>query len=239
MSKLTNVGLVAYALAHARIGTRYVLGTNCRVLTKERLESLIKTNPSNWFTDKRVRVVRTWVGSVTTDCHGLIEGYCNDDDLDYTVEQFEGSYDTYADGAFNQATIKGEISTMDKSMIGLCVRFKGHVGVYIGNGLVAEARGFDYGVCITKLEERQWTHLYKHNSISYDPADSVPTSDITPTSRVTDILWLQWRVGEVTDGKYGPDTAEAYRNFTRYKGWQQPTGWYVGKNGIKALCSKK
>ena len=236
MSKLTNIGLAAYALTHAKKGTKYVMGTSCRVLTKDRLESLIRINPGKWFTDKRIRAVRTWIGEVTTDCHGLIEGYCNDYDVDYVVEPGEGIYDTYADRAFSQATVKGPIRTIDKSMIGLCVRFSGHVGVYICNGLVVEARGFDFGTCITRLTDRPWTHWYQHSSVSYNPADSAPERDITNKSSLKDILWLQWRLGVVTDGIYGPKTAAAYKQFARSRGWNKPTGWYVGKNGIKALC---
>ena len=235
MKKLTNVGLAAYALTHAKKKTKYVMGTCCRVLTTAKLESLIKANPGNWFTQNRVKEVRTWIGEVTTDCHGLIEGYCNDYDSDFVVEQGEGTFDTYADGAYSQATVKGPIYTIDKSMIGLCVRFTGHVGVYIGNGLVAEARGFDHGTCITELSERQWTDWYQHPMVSYSPVDSMPVKDITKNSSLKDILWLQWRLGVVTDGEYGPKTAAAYLEFARKRKWTKVSGNYVGMNGRKAL----
>lgn len=39
---------------------------------------------------------------------------------------------------------------------GIIVHKSGHVGVYVGNGEVVEARGFDYGVVKTKLKERPW-----------------------------------------------------------------------------------
>ena len=39
---------------------------------------------------------------------------------------------------------------------GIIVHKTGHVGVYVGNGEVVEARGFDYGVVKTKLKERPW-----------------------------------------------------------------------------------
>lgn len=235
MAKLTNVGLVAYAISHVRLGTKYVMGTNCRVLTKNKLEILIKVNPAGWFTSDKVKKVRKWIGLVTSDCHGLVEGYCNDYDFDYVVEQGEGIYDSYANGAFNQARLKGPIKTMDKSIIGQCVRFPGHVGVYIGDGKVVEARGFKYGVCVTRLGARPWTHWYQHPVVSRELNDNTPIKDITPKSTLEDIVWLQWRLGVTIDGVYGPKTAKAYRKFARSKGWKKPSGWYVGKNGMKAL----
>lgn len=39
---------------------------------------------------------------------------------------------------------------------GVIVHKTGHVGVYVGNGEVVEARGFDYGVVKTNLKERPW-----------------------------------------------------------------------------------
>ena len=43
---------------------------------------------------------------------------------------------------------------------GVIVHKTGHVGVYVGNGEVVEARGFDYGVVKTKLKERPWEDWY-------------------------------------------------------------------------------
>ena len=43
----------------------------------------------------------------------------------------------------------------------------GHVGVYIGNGDVIEARGTAYGVVKTRLSNRSWTYWYKSLWITY------------------------------------------------------------------------
>ena len=79
---------------------------------------------------------------------------------------FKKISDKSADGMFNLATIKGKINTMPDT-IGLCVRYKGHVGVYIGNNEVIEARGADYGVVKTKLSERGWTDWYECPYLNY------------------------------------------------------------------------
>lgn len=203
--KKTNQGLVDYA--KKQVGIPYVMGTNCRVLTASRLQSLINTNPAKWFTKERIEQCKKWVGKVTADCHGLVEGYLNDNNLNGVVETGEGTYDTTADNAFNKATVKGAISTMDKSAIGLCVRYPGHVGIYIGSGKVIEARGFAYGVCITNLSSRQWTHWYEHPEISYKKATAKRELKLTsPRMQGDDVKELQALIDEITDGIYGPST---------------------------------
>ena len=199
----TNQGLVDYA--KKQVGIPYVMGTNCRILTSSRLQSLINTNPLKWFTKVRIEECKKWIGQVTADCHGLIEGYLNDTDQDGVVESGEGTYDTSADNAYNKATIKGAISTIDKSIIGLCVRYKGHVGVYIGNDQVVEARGFNYGVCITNLSARPWTHWYEHPDIEYKKAKRV-LKLTSPRMKGEDVKELQRLIGVDDDGVYGPDT---------------------------------
>nr|WP_295681082.1 hypothetical protein [uncultured Lachnoclostridium sp.]DAD78547.1 MAG TPA: peptidoglycan hydrolase [Caudovirales sp. ctCiv1] len=199
----TNQGLVDYV--KKQVGIPYVMGTNCRILTSSRLQSLINTNPLKWFTKVRIEECKKWIGQVTADCHGLIEGYLNDTDQDGVVESGEGTYDTAADNAYNKATIKGTISTMDKSIIGLCVRYKGHVGVYIGNDQVVEARGFNYGVCITNLSARPWTHWYEHLEIEYKKAKRV-LKLTSPRMKGEDVKELQRLIGVDDDGVYGPDT---------------------------------
>jgi cell wall-associated NlpC family hydrolase len=203
MNNKTNQGLVDYALK--QVGIKYVMGTNCRVLTASRLQSLINTNPANWFTADRIKECNKWIGQVTTDCHGLIEGYIDDINLNGVVEAGEGNYDTTADSAFNKAAVKGVISTIDKDFAGLCVRYAGHVGVYIGDGKVVEARGFSYGVCITNLKDRPWTHWYEHPEINYIKTKRILLLT-TPYMRGDDVKKLQQLIGVNADGIYGPAT---------------------------------
>lgn len=142
-----------------KVGVPYVLGTNGKIFTKSMYDDLVRRNPSGWFTDARLPKLRSFIGKVTTDCHGLIEWFVR--------EQSGVVYDTTADAAFAVAKVKGMIGSIPE-LPGVCVRYKGHVGVYIGGGYVVEARGFDYGVCKTKLSSRPWTEWYEHPKINYD-----------------------------------------------------------------------
>ena len=240
--KNSNAELVHFCIG--KVGIPYVMGTNGKVFTKSMYQDLVKRNPGEWFTAKRKPVIKTWVGQVTTDCHGLIEWFVR--------EQSGGSYDTTANGAFLAAMEKGEIGTIPE-LPGICVRYPGHVGVYIGGGYVVEARGFDYGVCLTALKSRPWTHWYKHPRIKYTNA-TLPVPSPQKIGKTTDpysIAWLQLALNRqidkkfmkgqplIVDGVYGARTATMTAVYWQSKGWTQKTEvWSVRKNTIKALNSK-
>lgn len=76
-----------------------------------------------------------------------------------------GMPDVDADQMYNNATVKGDISTMPH-IPGLAVWHKGHIGMYIG-GEVIEAMGTKYGVVRTQIDDRNWTAWLEVPYISY------------------------------------------------------------------------
>ncbi len=237
--QMENAELAKFCIE--KVGVPYVMGTSGRVLTQAMYNDLAKRNPGGWFTLKRQPAVLSWIGRQATDCHGLVEWAIR--------EQTGETYDTTADAAYDAATLKGAIGTIPE-MPGVCVRYKGHVGVYIGGGYVVEARGFDYGTCITALKGRPWTHWYMHPKIKYDekmlPVPS--TKKIKKTSDRYSIAWLQLKLnaqiaaGYITgpaltvDGVYGSGTAKVTAAYWRKKGWTKENEvWGVGASTIKAL----
>lgn len=94
----------------------------------------------------------------------LIHGK-NDVVYDIKYDKYQGTWMS-ADGAFSIAAEKGHINTMP-DIPGICVRYPGHIGIYIGGGDVIEARGTKYGVVKTKLKDRPWTHWLKYPGIEY------------------------------------------------------------------------
>lgn len=147
------------------VGNPYIFGTYGDILTERTLAQKAKDYPSH-LSDSRVKYARDhYIGKRTTDCHGLIKFFLWADDPN-SKPVYNASQDISADEAYNLATIKGKIGTIPERR-GICVRYPGHVGVYVGNGIVVEARGFDYGTVKTKLKERKWSDWYEHPFVSY------------------------------------------------------------------------
>jgi len=117
-------------------------------------------------------------GMSCTDCVGLIKGYLWSDENGKVT--YDKTTDVSANGMYERAKVKGPIATMpDKP--GLCARFDGHIGVYVGNGEVIEARGFDYGVVLTKLKSRPWTHWLEIPGLDYSAGGEEAKPPATPS----------------------------------------------------------
>ena len=99
------------------------------------------------------------------DCVGLIKGYLWSD-TPTSSPIYNESQDKNVSGMLDNCTKKGDMSTMP-DIIGVLVFMEGHVGIYIGNGKVIEARGHAYGVVETNLVGRGWTKWGKLDWITY------------------------------------------------------------------------
>ena len=93
-------------------------------------------------------------GQKVHDCSGLIKGYLFCD----TPNSFYSKYDAEIDGGIDleHCSEKGYLNTLP-DVPGILVFMPGHIGVYIGEGKVIEARGHEYGVVETNLKDRSWT----------------------------------------------------------------------------------
>lgn len=167
--KFTNLGLVQHVKRALNEHWQYVYGTIGQVLTASIIGQKQLQYPDQ--INKHLSLIRTFIGRRTVDCVNLIKSYLwwnpekNDPVYDVKYDKVDGVWMS-ADGAFQVATEKGPISTIP-DIPGICVRYQGHIGVYIGNGEVIETRGTKYGVVKTKLKERPWTHWLKYPGIEY------------------------------------------------------------------------
>jgi cell wall-associated NlpC family hydrolase len=166
----SNTGLVNYA--KAQLGKPYWYGTFGNTATKSLLASKTKQYPGH-YTDARMSKYNSQIGERVHDCVGLIKGYLWSETATSTPK-YNSSQDVSANGMLGKCKIQGKIATIPE-IPGVLVFFSGHVGVYIGDGWVIEAKGFNYGVVKTRLNSGNWTHWGKCPFITYPAENTVKT----------------------------------------------------------------
>ena len=164
----SNTGLVEYA--KKQLGKPYWYGTFGNTATKSLLASKTKQYPGH-YTDARMSKYNSQIGERVHDCVGLIKGYLWSDTATATPK-YNSSQDVSANGMRGKCKEQGKISTIPE-IPGVLVFFSGHVGVYIGDGYVIEAKGFNYGVVKTRLKDGNWTHWGKCPFITYTTTNAV------------------------------------------------------------------
>ena len=161
------------------------------------------------------------------DCVGLIKSYYWGG---YGKAKYDSKTDVSANGMYNKAKVKGNISTIDKTRKGLLVQMDGHIGVYIGNDEVIEctistkfakqSHGLG-GVCKTKLADRKWEHWLECPYIDYvEEKKAQGTITVAAgTWNVREGAGVQYKVVRVVKGG----------NVLEYYGIEN--GWYKLKDG--------
>lgn len=219
----TNLGLVEHC--HAKLKTKYLYGAKGQKVTAAEIKRWANSYPK-YYGNGRLEKALSWVGQSATDCSGLISWYTG---------KLRSST-----GYMANAIDSGPINTLPEIM-GLLVWYNGHIGVYIGGGRVIEARGMDYGVVVTDLEERPWIKWLKCPDIEY--TEYKPIAPITPESDMASIRWLQWKLncnGAMLkmDGIFGSKTALEVLRYQKLKKWkikESATGYFVGAGTVKTL----
>lgn len=149
--KKTAKGLVEYC--QAQLGRPYWYGTFGQIATKQLLDSKRKQYQSYYKADD----FESQIGERVHDCAGLIEGYMwSDTPTSKPVYKSNDFPEVSADSLYNMCEKKGTSMGDLPNVAGIVVFMRGHVGIYIGNGEVIEARGHSYGVVKTKLTRRPW-----------------------------------------------------------------------------------
>ncbi len=158
----TSEGLVNYA--KSQLGKPYWYGTFGNTATQSLLDAKTKQYPSH-YQYARMTKYKSQLGERVHDCVGMIKGYLWSENA-WSAPKYNVSQDVSANGMYAKCKERGSISTMPE-IPGILVFMSGHVGIYIGDGKVIEARGFHYGVVETKLSERPWTSWGKCPWITY------------------------------------------------------------------------
>lgn len=218
---MNNHGLAAYAetLLSSKANTWYMYGNNGQKITEKLIQEKKIQYPDN-YSDSHIAELRKHIGAIGYDCSSIMDLYTGQDKS--------------ANGWLAAATEKGPISTMPE-IPGLSVHFNGHVGVYIGDGKVVEARGTWYGIVKTRLKDRPWKNWAKVPGISYEEDDMIyckrgqgsianPDKDVTELQNAFIRLGVEMKspsTGKIyttADGSYGPATSIGVQNFEKKYG---------------------
>lgn len=189
----TNTGLVEYAKRCLELGNNsvYIYGSFGNKVTNSFCNSKYRQYPKVNTQARTTKYKQLCDGKhYAFDCVGLIKSYYWGG---FGKTKYNSSNDVSANGMYNKAKVKGNISTMDKSKIGLLVQMDGHIGIYIGNDEVIEStishshsklsHGLG-GVCKTKLSARKWTHWLECPYITYEEVKA-PVKPETPKPAAT------------------------------------------------------
>ena len=191
----------------------YIWGTAGVMWTEARQRQIEQTTDKNRAMSRQYG--SKWIGHYVADCSGL---FC------WAFKQFNLPMSHISSNIFVSycTSNKGKLTAALKRTIlpGSAV-FTGetagdhpHVGLYIGDNEVIEAKGTINGVVKSNLTDKKWTFYGELKQVEYDGAAPAPVPDPTPGWRPT-----------IRRGNKGADVIECQTMLTRL-------GYDIGKTGI-------
>lgn len=225
------IGKFQYALDN-KFG--YIYGASGQIWTQAKQDAATR--------EQTVKYGQKWVGKMVADCSGLftwafkgLGGY-----------MYHGSNTMYK----SYCTEKGKLdATARVSLLPGAAVFTGsendhgHVGLYIGNNTVIEAKGTAYGVVTSKLTDSKWTFWGKLKGVDYsgetapdNPAPGEDDKTVLPTlkrgSKGEKVRELQAKLLALgyalprfgADGDFGSETEAAVKQFQK--------DWGLKEDGI-------
>ena len=208
----TAKGLVAYA--EAQLGRPYWYGTFGQAASKSLYNEKKCQYPNSYKWDYANEEEKVH------DCVGLIKGYLWCDSPNDIIPAYNEAQDVSANQMRERCTATGDISTMPEEP-GVLVFMNGHVGVYIGDGEVIEARGRRYGVVKTKLDARPWKNWGYCPFVAYEQVVAVLLPELKKGAKKEAVRAMQrlligsgFSCGSCgADASFGGATDKALRNF--------------------------
>ena len=165
---------IAYLTSH--LGDAYVWGAQGeRVDNRADLEKWVRRKEtSRREADRALAYIKKAAKTplYAFDCSGLIIQWLRD------IRGLIDS-DTNAQGLYRQCKQQGKLGVWQMQPGDLVFRYSfavgkmGHVGVYVGNGMVIEAQGRDAGVVMRHLSYGGWTHQGRHPALAEDTAPTI------------------------------------------------------------------
>lgn len=156
----SGMGLAYYAIT--KIGCAYWYGTNGEIATEALYKYMKKLIPG-YYTAKDFM---NQLGGQVFDCAGLVKAYLWSETIDSLPVKPEENNAITSTLFYVNAKERGTIGSCPWTPGTLVFRSDAtssraygihHVGVYIGNGMVVEAKGHEWGVILSR-DISKWTH---------------------------------------------------------------------------------
>ena len=191
----------------------YIWGTAGAMWTEARQKQLEKTTDENRAMSRKYG--SKWIGHMVADCSGLFCWAFKQYDLpmSHISSNIFISYCTQNKGRLTTA-LKRTILPGSALFTGETAGKHPHVGLYIGDDTVIEAKGTVAGVVTSKLTDKKWTFYGELKNVAYDGVEPSPDPEPSPGWRPT-----------IRRGNKGADVIECQTMLTRL-------GYDIGKTGI-------
>lgn len=201
--------------------TLYVYGCFGAPMTAANKKRYLVNTDYNKRADRTAMINAATASTFGFDCVNLIKGilwgWTGDKTKSYGGAKYatNGVPDTNADGFINLC--KNVTTDFSKIEVGEAVWLKGHIGVYIGNGLAVECTPkWTNDVQITAVHNigkvagyngRKWTKHGKIPFITYEKVENKPAkAEKDMTSFEKFVRNVQAAIGAQVDGEPGPET---------------------------------
>lgn len=252
MEKIKRQTMVDHAKKEVKNGSIYLWGGQGEKLSKL-TDAYIRSRETSEANAQRVIRLRDarkskYPNLRAFDCSGLVGACLN--------ENGNPGFDTTANGYLNKcAEIKKSQLQAGDLVFEYSNGKSSHVGIYVGDGKVIEARGRDYGVVETDLDKRNWKKfgrpefMYldgdKEQDKPQEPSKGWAVSRllkrISPLMKGDDVKNLQTALiakgyscgGTGTDGQFGDNTEKAVRAFQKAEGLR--VDGIAGEDTVTAL----
>jgi GH25 family lysozyme M1 (1,4-beta-N-acetylmuramidase) len=215
----------------------YWYGTCGYKCTDSLYKSKKKQYPAH-YTESRERGYKKDIaaGKFCADCVGMIKAFFWCDNVFEGQTHYASNHcpDKSANGMFKLCTKTGAINTIP-DIPGLVVWKDGHIGVYVGDGMVVEMRGFDYDCMRREVKAGSWSKwgqlpatmiLYTDDEVPETPEEPVGERELYNGCEGADVKQLQedlislgYSCGKWgADGEFGDCTEQAVEAFQRDHG---------------------
>lgn len=188
----------------------YIWGTRGQVWTQYSQDRATR--------DMTVKYGQKWVGKKVADCSGLFVWAFRQLGSDI----YHGSNTMWKKYCSRQGVIDGDMSLRPGTAVFTVGSdgVRGHVGLYIGDGVCIEAKGTQYGVVTSALN--RWDEWGELKDVEYDLTADIyfaPPRTLRKGDRGQDVERLQQqlnsdpRYNTKVDGIFGADTESSVRAF--------------------------